>query len=100
MKKILLGFAIMALANSATAAEFAPECQSYFKEADVLLDVSLEAAKAQGVDPDAVKAQYEAAKNQLATLPDEQQTATCKQALNALEQVKKAQAEAAKKAKQ
>ena len=41
---------------------------------------------------------YEASKAQLATSTTEQQTASCKQAQEMLEQVKKLQADAAKKA--
>lgn len=100
MKKILLGLAAISFTASVTAAELVPECQNYFKEADTMLDTSLAEAKAQGVDPEKIKAQYEAAKSQFANLSVEQQTTTCKQALEALEQVKKAQADAAKKAKQ
>lgn len=98
MKKILLGLTAITFIGSVTAAELAPECQNYFKEADAILENSLTTAKAQGIDPATVKAQYEASKAQLATLTTEQQTASCKQAQEMLEQVKKLQADAAKKA--
>lgn len=92
MKKVLLGLMIASASLSTMAAELVSECQTYYKEADSMLTASLEAAKAQGVDPEMVKKQYEAAKQQLAALPAEQQKATCAQAAAALEQVKKAQA--------
>ena len=99
MKKILLGLMIASTSLSAMAAELVSECQDYYKEADTMLSASLDAAKAQGVDPDMVKKQYEAAKEQLAALPAEQQKTACTQAAAALEQVKKAQADAAAAAK-
>lgn len=97
MKKILLGLMISSVSLSTMAAGLVAECQSYYKEADTMLPMALEAAKAQGVDADTVKKQYDNAKEQLAALPAEQQKAACTQAMTALEQVKKAQANAAAK---
>lgn len=47
------------------------------------------------IDPETVKAQYEASKTQFTALSADQQKSVCKQALDALEQAKKAQADAA-----
>lgn len=62
MKKILLGLIVASFSASVMAAELVTECQDYFKEADAALEASLEAIKAQGLDPATVKAQYEASK--------------------------------------
>lgn len=95
MKKILLGLVVASFSASVMAAELVTECQDYFKEADAALEASLETMKAQGLDPETVKAQYEASKTQFTALSADQQKSVCKQALDALEQAKKAQADAA-----
>lgn len=99
MKKILLGLMIGSASLSTMAAELVTECQDYYKEADTMLPLALEAAKAQGMDEAVVKKQYEDSKAQLAALTADQQKAACTQAKAALVEVKKMQAaQAAEKA--
>lgn len=92
MKKILLGLVIASASLSAVAADLVSECQDYYKQADSVLESSLEAAKAQGMDTDTLRKQYEDSKNQVAALPEAQQKMACEQAKAALEQATKAQA--------
>lgn len=94
MKTIIVGFIVTLFTVSVSAAELTPECQNYLKEADVMFEASLPAAKAQGIDPEKIKAQYEASKAELSNLTIEQQIASCRQAQEMLERVKKLQSEA------
>ncbi len=99
MKKILLGLVAASFSMSVVAAELTTECENYFKEADAMLTASATEMKAQGVDVDTVKAQFEASKAQFTALSADQQKTVCTQALEAMAQAKKAQADAAAAAK-
>ncbi|WP_133543549.1 DUF5339 family protein [Mesocricetibacter intestinalis] len=76
MQKYLLSSILCLAAFSATAADLHPSCQEYFK-----------AAEAYAAKVPEVKAQFDAAKSQYATLPQQAQETACKQALDALKQM-------------
>lgn len=72
MKKILAVCAISLLSTAAMAADVGPACTEYFKQIDQVVTAS-----PQG---EAMKAQYDEAKKQMASMPSATQEAACKQA--------------------
>ncbi|OOH90898.1 hypothetical protein BMT54_03620 [Pasteurellaceae bacterium 15-036681] len=73
MKKLLLIAAVAAFSSSAMAADLHATCQEYFKQIESLQNL-----------PEPVKAQLEASKQQIATLPATAQEQACKQGLESL----------------
>ena len=79
MRKLILALGLLSISSIAVSADLSKACEDYFKETD-------SSTKAQA---EAMKAQYDQAKEQFAALPKDVQESTCKQALDSLEQMKK-----------
>lgn len=96
MKKLYLTAAAVLFSSGLMAADLTPECTELFKMTDGMLEQSYQQMKASGLtdaDIATAKAQYEANKTQTALLAAEQQTANCKQALDALKQLMQQEAQ-------
>nr|BFD41058.1 hypothetical protein FFPRI1PSEUD_25570 [Pseudomonas sp. FFPRI_1] len=81
MKKTLVSIVsvtALSLSSLTMAADLGPACNEYFKQIDELV-----AASPQG---EAMKAQYEAAKTQMMSMPSTAQEQACKQASEMMKQ--------------
>lgn len=78
MKKILTAIALLGLSNAALASDLGPACTEYFEQIDQFV-----ASNPQG---EAMKAQYETAKQQMTQMPQATQEPACKQASDMLKQ--------------
>jgi len=88
MKKVLLA-ATMLFSLNAVADELQPKCVKYFAEIDAYADA---VAKKSGTasQADTIKAQYDASKKSIKTLPAATQDQMCTQGSDALKQARAA----------
>lgn len=87
MKKLILICSMLAMSSSVFAAGMTDTCQKYVDEVDALI---VKASENEAAKPqmDALKAQMDQAKEQLAAMPADQQDANCKQGIDMMSQMK------------
>ena len=85
MKKSLLVLATLGFALSLNAADLTDTCKSYFSDIDTMVEAYKQAGQEQQVKM--YEDQKKQSMDQLASLPKEQQDATCKQAKEMFAQV-------------
>lgn len=85
MKKSLLVLATLGFALSLNAADLTDTCKSYFSDIDKMVEAYKQAGQEQQVKM--YEDQKKQSMDQLASLPKEQQDATCKQAKEMFAQV-------------
>ncbi|MBE8614525.1 hypothetical protein CYG68_19400 [Morganella morganii] len=85
MKKLILAGFLMSVSSLSFSADLSKTCSDYYTEIDKYID-SLSSNDAMKAQAEAIKAQYEESKKQIAAMPSDVQEQACKAALNALKQ--------------
>ena len=89
MKKVFL-FVVLAVMSNTTFAAMTETCQKYINEVDSIIEQASKSSEQAKQQMEAMKPQLEESKKQLAAMPEDQQDAGCKQAVESLVQMKKA----------